>query len=251
MNHLKILHDYLTNRSQHPVEGGGLPFVTISRQAGAGGHLLAYVIMTDFLKYAAANDLFGGWHVFDKEITEILAQDPILRDSMATIRDAHFKSEARNFLESLFAGRDAPYLATKKSFEIVYLLAAIGKTIIVGRGACCVARRLPLGIHIRLVAPEATRIKWIVRRFKISEDDARTAMLREDRDRQRMFTTFFNRDIDDPLLYDAVWNTASVDLHEISESVITMLRRRKETHKGDVIDPSNRDLADFFRFKKE
>lgn len=246
MNHLKILHDHLTSGTR--ANPGELPFVTISRQAGAGGHLLAYVLMTDMLKQTEQRSLFEGWHVFDKEITEIVAQDPVLRDAMDVYKKSHYKSETRNFLESLFSGRDNEYIIRKKTFEVIHLLSAIGKVIIVGRAGCCVTRHLPMGVHIRLVSPEPVRIKWVMRRFKVSESEARANIRREDRDRQRLFKTYFSRDIEDPLLYDAVWNTESADLHEIAQSVITLIKMRYERKERQPLDPSNRELADFFKF---
>jgi len=43
---------------------------------------------------------------------------------------------------------------------------------------------------------------------------------------QRFLKIFFSRDIDDPLLYDVVWNTGRVEMREISESVIQLVQHR-------------------------
>ena len=59
-------------------EGPGFrPFVTISRQAGVGGHELADDMLEVF--HAHSNRaLFGGWQIFDRSICEIVAGDPPL-----------------------------------------------------------------------------------------------------------------------------------------------------------------------------
>jgi cytidylate kinase len=249
---LKLLQDYLKAPRHAELPEHGYPYVTISRQCGAGGHLLAYVIMTDFLKQANAA-LFEGWHVFDKQLCEIIAADPLLHDSAETIRYERHQPEFREFLESLFLGRDNQYLAYKKTFEVVHLLASIGKVIIVGRAGCCVTRDLPNGIRIHLVAPEPVRVKWIMHRLNIAHEEARRLVEKEDAERRSMMKIFFNREMDDPLLYDAVWNTATTEMHEIAGAVIEMLKRRAVSHVEDPRRalPSNRELALFFNFSAD
>jgi hypothetical protein len=39
----------------------------------------------------------------------------------------------------------------------------------------------------------------------------------------------FRVDIDNPLLYDALWNTGQVELEEIADSVISLLESRIES----------------------
>src|SRR5512137_475655 len=136
MNHLKILHEFLhENRSPADLPVSDYPFVTISREAGAGGHLLSYVLITEFLKLH--NEVFRGWHVFDRELCRVVAEDPCLHGSMdSLIREEH-RSEFGGFMDGLFTGRASSYLLDKKTFAIVRMLATIGKVIIVGRCASC------------------------------------------------------------------------------------------------------------------
>jgi cytidylate kinase len=226
VNHLKLIHDFLgEKRSLEELPHTGYPFVTISRQAGAGGHLLAYVLLTDFLKLKD-EELFRGWHVFDKELCEVVAKDPDLRNSVEDLLTERYRSEVFEFLESLFSGYSKHYQLYKTTFKVVRMLATLGQVIIVGRAACCVTRTMAGGVHVRLVAPESQRILWLMKRFKISKDEARRTMLKQDADRRRIIRTFFNRDIDDPLLYDVVWNTSRVPAHEITRSIIDMIRIR-------------------------
>jgi len=226
MNHLKIIHEFLTQRQKLPeLYKYGFPFVTISRQAGAGGHVLAYALKSEFDK-SPSEPMLEGWHVFDKQLCEVVAEDPLLRDSMGALLTETYHSEFKDFVESLFTGRSRQYLVHKSTFKVVHMLAAIGKVIVVGRGGVCVGRSLPLGVHVRLVAPEAQRIVWMMKRFKLTKDAAREAMVKQDDDRRKLMKTYFNRDIDDPLLYDVVWNTGLVDLSHIVESVMRLLRDR-------------------------
>jgi cytidylate kinase len=226
MNHIQIINKFIKEKKTlDEVTPSGLPFVTISRQAGAGGHLLAYVILTDFLKHHK-DEVFQGWHVFDKQLCEVIAEDPALRDSVEGLVNEEYRSEFQEFIESFFTGLPQQYLLYKATSRVVRVLASIGKVVIVGRGGACVTRDLRGGIHLRLVAPESERIMWMMKRFRIKKDEARKLMVKQDRDRQLLMKKFFNRDIDDSMLYDLVVNTSRVDLHEISHTVIEMIQNR-------------------------
>jgi cytidylate kinase len=226
MKHLLIIQEFLKEkRSLRNLPTTGLPFVTISRQAGAGGHLLAHVLTTDFLQFAD-DPLFVGWHVFDRELCEVIAQDPALQVSVEQLMAEHYKPDFADFVESLFTGRSDQYALHKKTFEVVRLLATLGQVILVGRAGACVTRDLPGGLHIRLVAPEAHRLRWMMDKFRIGKDEAAKRIQKQDADRRKLVRTYFDRDLEDPLLYDAVFNTERVNPHEISAAVVEMLRRR-------------------------
>lgn len=226
MNHLKMIHDYLKKKA--PIDSiprTGLPFVTISRQAGAGGHLLAHVLITDFLNEKDRN-LFRGWHVFDRELCEIVAQDPELKTTMESLLAESYRSEFQEFLDSLFIGRPHQYLLYKKTFHVVRILALLGKVIIVGRAGALVTRDIPGGINVKLIAPEPTRVRWMMKKLKLDKAAALETVRKQDADRRKMGRTFFHRDIQDPLLYDVVWNSENVNPHEMSHAIIGMLNRR-------------------------
>lgn len=226
MNHLQIIEQFLKEkRSVDELPISGFPFITISRQAGAGGHLLSYVILTEFLKYER-QELFEGWHVFDKQLCEVVARDPNVQDSIDTLVKEKLKPEFRDFVESLFTGRSDQYNLQKTTFKIVRILALLGKVIIVGRASTQVTADLPQGIHIRLVAPEAQRVIWMMKRFKLSKEQAKTTIAKQDADRKKLIRMFFHRDIEDPLLYDVTWNTGKVGLDAICRSAIDMIKAR-------------------------
>lgn len=228
MDHLRLVHQYLREKaSLREIRSTGYPFVTISREAGAGGHLLAHVLVTDMLR-ETDRSLFEGWHVFDREICELVADDPELRGSMeALVREEH-GSALQSFLETLISGRSREDLRYRRTFQVVRILALLGKVVLVGRAGACVTRDLPQGVHIRLVAPEETRVRWMMKKLKRTAEEARREIRRLDEERRRMVRTFFHRDIADPLLYDVVWNSERADPHEISQAVLRMIRRRSD-----------------------
>jgi hypothetical protein len=225
MNHLLLVKQYLQDKTRFGgVQPTGYPFVTISRQAAAGGHLLAHVITTDFLKLSGG--VFEGWHVFDREICELVAMDSSLTTSMEQLLHERYRSEFAEFMDGLFSGKSQQYMTLKKTFFIVRILASIGKVIIVGRAGNCVTRGIGTGIHIRLVAPMPNRVRWMTKKLRIEKTEAEELIASQDKERVQMTRTFFSRDIADPLLYDATFNTATVQMHEISRTVIEMIKNR-------------------------
>lgn len=224
MNHLLMVKEYLEDKTRAGVAASGLPFITISRQAAAGGHLLAQVIITDFLK--VPGELFKGWHVFDREICELVAMDPSLRTSMEHLVSERYRSEFAEFMDGLFSGKSQQYTTVKRTFEIVRILASIGKVIIVGRAGNCVTRDLGSGVHVRLVAPLPNRVRWMMKKLRMEKEEARKLVSKQDSERRRMTKTFFNRDIEDPLLYDITFNSETVHMHEVSQTVIEMIKHR-------------------------
>ncbi len=227
MNHLKMIQQFLKERRDfEDLPEYGYPFVTISRQAGAGGHLLAYVILTEFLKKKECHPLFEGWHVFDKELTEVVARDPLLTNDIEGLVAQKQRTQFNDFVESLYTGRSEQYELQRTTFKVVRMLALIGKVILVGRAGSLVTADLPQGIHIRLIAPEAHRIVWMMKRFKINKEDASELVKKQDASRRKLIKLFFNRDIESPLLYDMVWNTGRVGLDVITAATIELIRQR-------------------------
>ena len=66
----------------------------------------------------------------------------------------------------------------------------------------------------------------MMKRFKLSKDDATKAVDKQDADRRKLVKLFFHRDIADPLLYDAVWNTGKAPLEIITRATIDMIKER-------------------------
>jgi cytidylate kinase len=231
MNHLKLLHEYLQEKRRlEDVPATGFPFITISRQAGAGGHLLAHVILTDFLKYRD-DELFTGWHVFDRELCEVVAEDPEIQASMEDLLSERRRSEIHEFIEGMLTGIPRQYLLQKKTFRIIRVLALLGKVIIVGRAGAMVTSDLPYGVHVRLVASEAARADWMMRKLKTTKDKAMDTLREQDTDRRRLVKTFFDKDIEAPLSYDAVFNSEKMNPHEMSFAMIEMLKFRYAKRK--------------------
>ena len=224
-NHASIIKQYLKDRASVAIQPQGYPFVTISRQAGAGGHTLARNIL---IKLEALYPKHGGdgWDVFDQKLCALIAQDDKIGYSFDALVTEEYRSEISQVIHELIRQKASRYAAYKRVFEVVRLLATLGKCVIVGRAGMCVTADMPLGVHVRLVASRETRIKNMMQLLETDEISARDAIRKQDRDRRRLVDDFFGKDIEEPGLYDLVINMDRVHSEEAAELIAHMLNQK-------------------------
>ena len=201
------------------------PFVTISRQAGAGGHELAEWLVHVFAGQED-KDLFGGWQVFDRKLCEMVANNPIYSASMSGLLAEEYRTKPTDFFHQILRSTVDQRTLMNEVFRVVAAVASIGKCIIVGRAGSEVTRGLSPGVAVRLVAPEEVRIRGVMDFYGLEEKAARAEAAKLDASRARLLASHFSVDIDDPTRYDAVWNTGQVPIPAIAENVATILSHR-------------------------
>jgi cytidylate kinase len=208
----------------------GYPFVTISRQAGAGGHILARQIVRALEKkftYEAASE----WEVFDQKICALLAADGNIKMSFDALVTEEYKSEIQQFIGDMISGQPRQYKVYRKIMEIVRLLTTMGKVVIVGRAGAFIAKDLPQGVHIRLVAGEKVRIKRMASMLDVSLEEAKRAVKLQDKSRARLVNDYFSTDVSDPVHYHAVFNTELVGIPDIADIVADMVGEKIKAMK--------------------
>jgi cytidylate kinase len=203
---------------------GEIPFITVSRQAGARGGSLARAILAEFEKHAGEPRL-QGWHSFDEELCRMIVSDPEINVSFRELVTEDFRTRAEDFV-SVMLGKSFQDNVQKRIAVTLRQLALAGKAILIGRGGVAFTRDLAPGIHIRVVAAREGRVRHMMESFDISEKEAARWVDDQDRARSRMMKSRFKRDIDDPLLYDAIWNTDFVPLDVIARWAVEMVRSR-------------------------
>lgn len=201
---------------------GTLPFVTISRQAGAGGRSLARAILAE-LEKQDGDPRFEGWQSYDEDLCRTIVADPELNVSLTELLAEEYRTRSEDFV-SVLLGKSFQDQVQEKIAVTIRRLALVGKAVLIGRGGVSITRDLAPGVHIRLVASRNARIQRMMRAFELSEKDAAQRVDEQDRSRARMVKRRFKQDIDDPLLYDVVWNTDEVPLEVMARCTVMMLR---------------------------
>ena len=231
MDHMQLLKKYIREKEDIDIISRGYPFVTISRQSGAGGHVLARDILCEMENHAQANELFRGWDLFDQTVCALVMQDPEIRASFDALVSEEYRSETQQLLYDMMTGRSQQYSTYKRIFEVVRILATLGKAIIIGRGGVCVTRNIPHGIHIRLIASEETRIRTVMKEESLGRDQAERLMKKRDREREHLIKDFFNVDINDPLLFDATFNIDKQSTTDLAALIVQMIKLKAKKQR--------------------
>lgn len=221
----RFIHGHMYDKRDGSFSSRLRPFVTISRQAGAGGHTLAAILLERFEQEDDKN-LFGEWDVFDQKLVAMVADDPDLRVSVEALTSEQYHKAAEDFFRQIFTSSTPQDIITDRMFRLVRVIAEVGKAVIVGRAGSEVTRGLGPSVSVRLVAPKEARVAHMMELHGHTEKEATDAIDRLDSGRQRMMKRHFRVNIDDPLHYDAVWNTGRASYEEIAESIVVMLRAR-------------------------
>lgn len=220
------------------------PFIAVSRQTGAGGHSLAQAILRAMAK-RPGSPLLQGWQVFDREICRQVLENPKLKVLMDSLLAEKFRTGVGDALTHAIAGTSYQDAVTHEIFQVVKDVAALGKSIIIGRGAASLMRRHPGGVFVRLVAPRSWRIASIRARLNISKEAAEKRVKEGDSDRARFVRHYFGQNIDDPFLYDCVWNMGRVPVETAADAVIGMVEARaKSAAAFFMVDRPDADRQD-------
>lgn len=184
--------------------------ITISREFGAGGSLVAE---------HAARAL--GWRVVDNDFVARVAARAGLPEATVAMRDERAPGFREWLLRAL--SRASPELAAptaqappaeleeaalvKVTESVVAELAEEGRVVLVGRAAPAVLARKEDALHVRIVAPRTDRIRAVMARQGLDPAAAERLMDDTDRNRERYHREYYDRDWADPAHFHLVLNT--------------------------------------------
>ncbi len=191
-----------------PPEKPILPFITISRQAGAGGRTLA----DNLVEYLGQRDRGDPpWTAWDKQLVEKVAADHHISRRLIE----SLEQTSRSWLEELFGGLqgDMEELAVfRRTAQSIRALAQVGRAVIVGRGGVHLTRQMPGGIHLRLIAPLESRIARVMEEQQLTREKAARWIHDTDHARHVFHKRYFPRYSFDALeIYSLTINTGRVD----------------------------------------
>lgn len=221
---LRFLGSQVFEKKETLPEPGERAFVTISRQAGAGGHSMATALLEEFGR--RGSPALSGWQWADRDVCESLAADPRLNVSLSALLDEHYRGRLEDFLAQMVSGAAPQLKLFKALFATMRSLAAVGNVILVGRGGVCATRGMPGGVHIRLVGSRGARIERCARRFGWDHGKAERWVDEQDRARAQLVKEYFGHDVGDPLLYDLVVNTDAVPAAGAAAAVADLVLAR-------------------------
>ncbi len=213
--------------------------VTISRQAGAGAHVVAEELIAMLQGRVPAGA--PPWTIFDRNLVERVLEDHDLPARLAKFMPEDRMSNVSDTLDELFGLHPSTWTLVRKTADTILHLAELGNVVIIGRGANIITKNLDSAFHVRLVGSETKRIEHL-RDYKHLSLGAASLYLRdEDLGRRRYVKKYYAEDIDDPILYHLVINTDLLSYGEAARTIAEAVRARSEP--GSMTANGNRPLA--------
>jgi cytidylate kinase len=202
------------------------PFITISREPGAGAWTLAQQLV------AALEPPGGGEHVWtcwDRELMEKVATDQNIHAPLMQSLEESSHSWLSEFFGSLSMSDETPPTDEASLYSkvagTVRALAQAGHTIIVGGGGVFITRRMPGGIHIRLIAPLEHRIAALAQREGISKDEAAARIRQLEKNRRSFFKRYWPKELIGPESFTVTLNTARIKGGTMVEIIRALVRQ--------------------------
>lgn len=195
------------------------PFVTISREAGAGAHALAEKLI-DRLNQEQ-HDV--PWALFDDNLVQQVLRDHDLPSELERYMREDSVAEVSEFIEvSLGLHPHTDALVSKINATII-ALARMGHVVIVGRGGHVLTRALRGGLHLRLISEFERRRDYIAEVYGLDPRVAGERITALDAGRRAYVKRHFNADVTDARTYDLVVNTATQSLDDVACMVAARL----------------------------
>lgn len=199
--------------------------VTISRQCGSGGHAVAERLLEHLQAQAPENAC--PWAIFDRNLVEKVLEDHKLPSRLAKFMPEDRTSEISDTLDELFGLHPPSLTLVRQTAETILHLAELGNVILIGRAANVITAKLNYVFHVRLVGTLEKRAKYLQEVQHLSPKDALELVHREDLGRSRYLRKYFDKDINDPLLYHLVINTDLVSFEEASQLIAKAMMPEK------------------------
>jgi cytidylate kinase len=191
--------------------------VTLSRQTGSGAGMVAEKL-AEYLQQHAAGDGCP-WTVFDHNLMDKVLEDHNLPTRLAKFLPEDRVSQLEDILADVFEVHPPSQTVIYQSTETIFKLADLGNVILIGRGSTVITAGQPHVLHVRLVAPLARRIEHICEFYHLTGAEAHKFCLSQDRGRERYLKTYFNADVNNPLLYHLIINTGLVGYDQAAQLI--------------------------------
>ena len=201
-------------RTEEKKEEEHISVITISREPGSGGRIVAQRIAERL-----------GLDLFHQEIIHEMAKSTRASTRLLATLDEKALSVLQDWISTLINRSHLwPDQYLKHLMNVIGSIGKHGGAVMVGRGANFILP--PDGrFRVRIVAPLEMRVQNVAREFGVTLDEAKRRVLRTDSDRRAFVRKYFHADITAPVNYDLVINTGTVSIDAAVEAIRGALGR--------------------------
>jgi cytidylate kinase len=190
--------------------------ITISREAGARGSSIAKRVSEAL-----------GWQMFDQEMLGFFTQNQQAKDELFAETPpeaiAWANAEVQRLIQSqrTVSGADATEL-----IRLVFILAARGETILVGRGAGVLLPQ-ETTLNVRIVAPLKQRVAYFAQWQRLTEDDAAKEVAKRDHARSNLHQALSANALAAQSNYDMILNSGRLGETTCAELIVQAIRAKQ------------------------
>jgi CMP/dCMP kinase len=213
-----------------------MPVITIGRQFGAGGktvgEMLARRLKVD---------------VLDSQLIDKVAQRLQLPKEEVEAEDEQPGSLLHRLLMALGSASGEPMIPPETTAwnppnvdpvfdmrravleitqHVILEAARAGNVVIVGRGGAYILHDFPDALHVFLRAAEAVRVKAVMARMNVGEEEARHRLKQADENWNAYIKQVYGHDRNLPGHYDLVLDTGRLGYEATVEAIVAALRAR-------------------------
>ena len=206
------MHRWQLMHAEKKIEKRDLPVITISREPGSGGRIIAQ-------KLAAEMNV----EVFHQEVLHEMAKRADVSQQILATMDEKGLSILEDWISSLVYDRHMwPDEYLKHLMNIIGAIGKHGRAVVVGRGANFI---LPpeQRFRVRITAPRRFRIRNVSREYDLPKNKAKRRVIQTESDRKAFIRKYFNSDISDPNNYDLVINVETLGLDDATKVIAAAL----------------------------
>jgi cytidylate kinase len=198
---------------EKPVKTAAITMVTISREPGSGGKLIAKGLAECL-----------GFDLFHQEMIHEMALSAKVSARVLESLDEKGLSMLDDWVAAVVNQHHLwPDEYLQHLLKVVSTIGRHGNAVLVGRGANFI---LPLekALRIRVIAPSDFRAQKVAEEFDIPLKEAERRILNTESDRRAFVRKYFHKEIADPIHYDLVINTAKMRLEEAVEGACHIMK---------------------------
>lgn len=189
------------------------PCLLVSRERGSGGSRIAVLVAEQL-----------GWHVFDREIVDEIAQLTHAREQLLNSLDKETRSHVEGTWRPELKPSDIGYEKYLRGLrQVVLTLGHHGDVVLLGRGAQFL---LPAqcALRVRVVAPLDLRVRRVVETDKVPAAEAQAHVQGFDSDQADFIQKCFQSDANSALNYDLIVNTGEISIQGAAGIVLSAMR---------------------------
>lgn len=200
---------------------GHKPFVTISRQYGAGAYDVGEKLVSLLNEKLSP---VPHWAAYDRKLLDKLEKDLGLSEFLAATLTDNARGKLTDLLQTSFSKFPPQVAVYRKLVETVRTLAYNGNVVLVGRSANIITRDMANGFHVRIVAPLNVRAERMSKILSCGIKEAERIVIEKNEQRDSFIKEYVHFDNSDPLNYNLVLNTGKLTIDEAAAIIESSMK---------------------------